>query len=169
VFAELAEEDGEDLAAQATSAAGKALVLATSTDLACTVAEKLNVDSWPVLGKDDVERNLEAFTDQQHAILALAGRYDGIDLPDDACRRSRTSTSAITDIMRSLSRPRETQGPLAGLLGPHRLSVGLSGGGDGLELRGGMSPRRGWGFCGCAMRCRSRVGDSQRREALRSA
>lgn len=86
VFAELAEGDGEDLAAQATSAAGKALILATSTDLAYTSADKLNVNSWPVLGKDDVERNLEAFTDQQHAILALAGRYDGIDLPDDACR-----------------------------------------------------------------------------------
>jgi hypothetical protein len=86
VFSELADGDSDDLGARVTSAAGKALVLATSTDIARTVASKLNVAGWPVLGKDDVERNLDAFAGQQHAILALAGRYDGIDLPDDACR-----------------------------------------------------------------------------------
>ena len=86
VFAELAEGDGEDLAARVTLAAGKALVLATSTDLARTAANELNGAGWPVFGKDDVELNLKAFAEQPHAILALAGRYDGIDLPDDACR-----------------------------------------------------------------------------------
>lgn len=86
VFSDLAAGDADDLAVRVTSAAGKALVLATSTDIARTVAGKLNVAGWPVLGKDDVERNLDAFADQQNVILALAGRYDGIDLPDDACR-----------------------------------------------------------------------------------
>ncbi len=86
VFSELTGGDTDDLAAQVTSVAGKALVLATSTEIARTVAAKLNIGGWPVLGKDDVERNLDAFADQPHAILALAGRYDGIDLPDDACR-----------------------------------------------------------------------------------
>ncbi len=86
VFAELAEGDGKDISAEATSAAGKALVLATSTDLAQTTANELNVNNWPVLGKVDIEQNLGSFTDQQHAILALGGRYDGIDLPNDACR-----------------------------------------------------------------------------------
>jgi Helicase C-terminal domain/DEAD/DEAH box helicase len=86
VFADLAAGEADDLAAQITSAAGKALVLATSTEIARTVATTLNRAGWPVLGKDDVERSLDAFAGQQHAILALAGRYDGIDLPDDACR-----------------------------------------------------------------------------------
>ncbi len=86
VFSDLAADDPDDLAIRVTSAAGKALVLATSTEIARAVAGKLNVAGWPVLGKDDVERNLDAFAHQAHAILALAGRYDGIDLPDDACR-----------------------------------------------------------------------------------
>ena len=86
IFGDLAEGDPQELAVQVTAAAGKALVLATSTDHALKSADALNVSSWPVLGKDDVEKDLGAFRDQEHAILALAGRYDGIDLPDDACR-----------------------------------------------------------------------------------
>lgn len=34
----------------------------------------------------DVESDLSVFTSAEHAALILANRYDGIDLPDDACR-----------------------------------------------------------------------------------
>lgn len=34
----------------------------------------------------DVEEDLKAFTQSTNAVLALAGRYDGIDLPGDDCR-----------------------------------------------------------------------------------
>lgn len=86
IFADLAIGDPVELATQVMAAAGKALVLATSTDAARIAAEELNVNGWPVLGKDNIEKNLEAFAKSNHVILALAGRYDGIDLPNDACR-----------------------------------------------------------------------------------
>lgn len=86
VFADLADGDTNQLATEVTTAAGKALVLATSTDAAKKAADGLNVNGWPILGKDDIEKSLDAFATKDHAILALAGRYDGIDLPDDACR-----------------------------------------------------------------------------------
>lgn len=86
VFADLANGDANDLAAQVTRVAGKALVLATSTDRAKASADALNVNGWPILGKDDIEKSLDSFATATHAILALAGRYDGLDLPDDACR-----------------------------------------------------------------------------------
>jgi hypothetical protein len=87
LFSELtAVDDKAELAAEVTAAAGKALVLATSTEIARKVADTMNPSDWPILGKDEVETNLDAFAKLEHGILALAGRYDGIDLPDDACR-----------------------------------------------------------------------------------
>lgn len=86
IFGELADGDPTALAITVTQAAGKALVLATSTADARNAADTLNTSGWPVLGKEEVERSLSAFADKSHAILTLAGRYDGMDLPDDACR-----------------------------------------------------------------------------------
>ena len=40
----------------------------------------------PILGATDIEQSLSPFTDRNTAVLALAGRYDGIDLPDEMCR-----------------------------------------------------------------------------------
>lgn len=34
----------------------------------------------------DIENSLSVFTDSENAVLALGGRYDGIDLPGDHCR-----------------------------------------------------------------------------------
>ena len=89
IFADLAEGEPDEAAARVATAAGKVLVLATSSDAAHKVGGRLNVNGWSVLGKDDIEKSLDAFTAKDHAILALAGRYDGIDLPDDACRLAR--------------------------------------------------------------------------------
>lgn len=36
--------------------------------------------------RDDVATDFSAFTNQNRAALVLANRYDGMDLPDDACR-----------------------------------------------------------------------------------
>ena len=86
VFTDLTDGDSDAVSAEVTRAAGKALVLGTSTERARKAAATLNPHGWPVLGKDDLEANLQAFSQSTNAILALAGRYDGIDLPDDACR-----------------------------------------------------------------------------------
>ena len=86
VFADLVTGDSDMLAAAVTAAAGKALVLAPSTERAMRTARELNQADWQILGKGDVELSLDPFAKAEHALLALAGRYDGIDLPDNACR-----------------------------------------------------------------------------------
>jgi hypothetical protein len=78
VFAELASGNPGAIARDVTQRAGKALVLAPSGDAAVRGAADVNVAGWPILGKDDIERSLEPFAKAEHAILALAGRYDGI-------------------------------------------------------------------------------------------
>lgn len=42
--------------------------------------------SFSTLGPGDIEKGLSAFTSANNCILSVPGRYDGIDLPDDACR-----------------------------------------------------------------------------------
>jgi hypothetical protein len=86
IFTDLTRGDQNELASAITHRAGKALLLGKSTEEAVGAANLLNPDGWPILGKDDVERTLEPFAKAEHAILALAGRYDGLDLPNDACR-----------------------------------------------------------------------------------
>ena len=86
IFSDLTKGDHHELVATITDRAGKALVLGKSIDDAASAAKALNKNDWPVLGKDDVERSLDPFSKVPHAILALAGRYDGIDLPNNACR-----------------------------------------------------------------------------------
>jgi hypothetical protein len=86
VFAELANGDTSKIARDITQQSGKALVLAPSGDAAVRGAAEVNAAGWPILGKNDIERSLDPFANAEHAILALAGRYDGIDLPDSACR-----------------------------------------------------------------------------------
>lgn len=39
-----------------------------------------------ILRSHDIETSLQSFTDKSKAILLLTNRYDGIDLPDSACR-----------------------------------------------------------------------------------
>ena len=51
IFADLATGDPVELATKVMTAAGKALVLATSTDTAKSAAEEFNVNGWPVLSK----------------------------------------------------------------------------------------------------------------------
>ena len=65
---------------------GKAIVLTPSTRaLAQTLSTRIP-SGTPVVRAADVEDTLDPFTMQPAAVLALANRYDGIDLPDDACR-----------------------------------------------------------------------------------
>lgn len=86
IFADLADSEDEDLPSRLTEKAGKALVLGTSHEVARSAASQLNPGGWPVLTKEDVELDLNAFAAEHQTLLALAGRYDGIDLPNDACR-----------------------------------------------------------------------------------
>jgi len=76
----------DDIARQAIIEAGRAVVIAPSLREADKAAASLVPDGTAVVRADQVETNFDAFVDTPNAVLLLANRYDGIDLPDDACR-----------------------------------------------------------------------------------
>ncbi|MBP2322621.1 hypothetical protein JOF56_003006 [Kibdelosporangium banguiense] len=86
VFPELVEgTDPAELARTIVALAGKALVLAPDTETAVSRAQGLAQPGWPVLTKEHVENGLEAFGALPNGTCGLAARYDGLDLPGDAC------------------------------------------------------------------------------------
>ena len=87
VFPELVEgTDAGALTAAIVAGAGKALVLAPNTDTAVNRADDIAQAGWPVMTIDDVGNGMEPFAAATHATCGLASRYDGLDLPGDACR-----------------------------------------------------------------------------------
>jgi hypothetical protein len=87
VFPELAAGDPDDLVRRVVAETGKAIVLAQdTTDGAKATAAALAPHGAAVLGKDDVELGLKPFADARRAVLGLANRCDGLDLPHEACR-----------------------------------------------------------------------------------
>jgi DNA polymerase III delta prime subunit len=87
VFPELMTAvDPVEVTKQIVARAGKALVLGPEKTRAVELGKKLAEDNWPVLGIDDVADGMQPFVDLTKGICALASRYDGIDLPGDACR-----------------------------------------------------------------------------------
>ena len=77
---------GDQITQQAIAEAGRALILTPSTQEVEEAIEHLVPAGTPVVRAAAVEENFDAFVGQLSAVLALANRYDGIDLPDDACR-----------------------------------------------------------------------------------
>ncbi len=65
---------------------GRTLLLAPSGWRLHRAAERVIPDNMPTLHADDIEQSLEPFTESDRAALLLANRYDGIDLPGEACR-----------------------------------------------------------------------------------
>jgi hypothetical protein len=76
----------DEVTAAAVARAGRALILAPSNLEADDAASRLVPEGVPVLRPADVEQDFAPFVDVDPAVLLLANRYDGIDLPDDACR-----------------------------------------------------------------------------------
>lgn len=66
----------------------RAIVMAPSATRLKKFEEFISKAQLPhkVLHAPDIEDNLTVFTESKKAILGVAGRYDGIDLPDDSCR-----------------------------------------------------------------------------------
>ncbi|WP_329258764.1 hypothetical protein OG417_21365 [Actinoallomurus sp. NBC_01490] len=87
VFPELVPDtDPAELARQIVARAGKALLLAPDTATAVTTARDLSQPSWKLMTIDDVGTSMTPFASANHAICALANRYDGLDLPGPACQ-----------------------------------------------------------------------------------
>lgn len=67
----------------------RALILAPSFPITDRTFTSISADMNPKpakLGARDIENNLDPFTRSDSAVLCLAGRYDGVDLPGDDCR-----------------------------------------------------------------------------------
>ncbi len=66
--------------------AGKALVIAPSDRRLDRSIVDLVPEGVEVFRKGQIERSLDGFRRAEHGVLALANRYDGIDLADESCR-----------------------------------------------------------------------------------
>jgi hypothetical protein len=86
VFSDLARDGGTSLTRLIVSEDKKALILAPSQATAAAVAAEICPPGAPVFTKEDVATSLEPFAAARQGLLALAGRYDGLDLPGNACR-----------------------------------------------------------------------------------
>lgn len=87
VFPDLvSHDDAGPLTEEITRRAGKALVLAPDGPTALSTATAIAQPGWPVLTKDNVKEGMGPFAALPTGVCALASRYDGLDLPHEACR-----------------------------------------------------------------------------------
>ncbi len=87
LFPALIEDSTPDAAIEAiTRRVGKALVLTPDTQSARDFSARLAPDDWPIFDNRNIETSLSHFAVATNGVCGLANRYDGIDLPGDACR-----------------------------------------------------------------------------------
>lgn len=72
--------------AAAIRRAGRAVLLTQSNAALDELLDATVSEDVAVVSADEIERDSSTFTEADQAVLALANRYDGIDLPDQACR-----------------------------------------------------------------------------------
>lgn len=85
----LERDEIDELRTLAIERRGRALAICPSHLVAERLRRQIHAAlpaGYRLLSANDVERTLDPFTAADRAVLLLAGRYDGIDLPDDACR-----------------------------------------------------------------------------------
>lgn len=84
----LRAKQANELAAEIAKRKGRLLVLTTDDPhLKRIESGWLKGTGKTVLHAGDIEDDMDVFTDNDNAALVLTNRYDGIDLPDDACRQ----------------------------------------------------------------------------------
>lgn len=83
----MSEEEALEVAADTVDAQGRGLVIIPSENdpEGQAVRKLLQGRETDVLNADDIEEDLSAFVDRANSVLVLS-RYDGLDLPDEACR-----------------------------------------------------------------------------------
>jgi Rad3-related DNA helicase len=84
----LQEKQADNAIVELIRSNDRAIVMAPSSKLMKKFESLANTSKLPhkILHSQDIEDSLDVFTASKKAILCVAGRYDGIDLPDDSCR-----------------------------------------------------------------------------------
>lgn len=82
----VADVDPDKFARKLLGKMGKAVIISPSDREAQKAEDVLVPEGWSVFHKQDVEDSFEPFADATNAAAVLANRYDGIDLPGEACR-----------------------------------------------------------------------------------
>jgi hypothetical protein len=80
------EADATIRAAVEKAGPRRAVFLAQSEAELEDMTETLLPEGTTVVSAEEIERSPASFVDAEPAVLTLANRYDGIDLPDQACR-----------------------------------------------------------------------------------
>jgi hypothetical protein len=75
----------EEVAGAILNVVGKAVVISPD-ERSSILAQQVLGDGLPVFGKSDIEASMAPFAEAETGLLMLTSRYDGIDLPDRACR-----------------------------------------------------------------------------------
>jgi hypothetical protein len=87
VFPELLRAvDARSVTKAVINEAAKALLIAPSGRRLDEAKTSLVPPSVEVFGKGDIEKSLDGFRRAPRGVLALANRYDGLDLADESCR-----------------------------------------------------------------------------------
>jgi hypothetical protein len=84
--ASLRPSEMDQLVLDAVSRVGRALVLTPTREGVLTRRKTFGDADILTLGAKDIEESLDPFISEDNAALVLANRYDGLDLPGDACR-----------------------------------------------------------------------------------
>ncbi len=79
-------EATDELVRQAIAEVGRAVVIAPSNRELEQFEQRCLPDDVETIAATEVETGFDSFVDEERAALMLANRYDGLDLPDDACR-----------------------------------------------------------------------------------
>ncbi|KIT15585.1 Reverse gyrase [Jannaschia aquimarina] len=82
----LTEDECRLLRADMIKRAGRAVVLTPSGRQAERVKEDVKAIGVPLFEATDIEASKTAFVEANQAVAVLAGRFDGIDFPNDECR-----------------------------------------------------------------------------------
>ncbi|MFY9488054.1 MAG: helicase C-terminal domain-containing protein [Solirubrobacterales bacterium] len=82
----LSTPEADALTKFAIERAKRALIISPSRTEINQIASRCVPDGVQRVTATDMEDGSEAFVSEESAVLLLANRYDGIDLPDESCR-----------------------------------------------------------------------------------
>lgn len=82
----IAGVDPDDFTRELINTSERAIIITSSDSTLAEAEQSIVPQNWEIFRKDDLESTFDDFTSSKNAVAVMANRYDGIDLPGDACR-----------------------------------------------------------------------------------